>query len=45
MSYFTDTQLEAIMANIESDRAERKQSFQGDAPQNVRDHRAGHGTG
>jgi ATP-dependent DNA helicase RecG len=37
MSYFTDVQLEAMMADLESDRAERKQSFQGDAPQKVRE--------
>ncbi len=37
MSYFTDTQLEAMMADLESDRAERKQSFQGEAPQKVRE--------
>lgn len=37
MSYFTDAQLEAMMADLESDRAERKQSFQGDAPQKVRE--------
>jgi ATP-dependent DNA helicase RecG len=37
MSYFADPQLEAMMADLESDRAERKQSFQGDAPQKVRE--------
>lgn len=37
MSYFTDAQLEAMMTDLESDRAERKQSFQGDAPQKVRE--------
>lgn len=37
MSYFTDAQLVAMMADLESDRAERKQSFQGDAPQKVRE--------
>lgn len=37
MSHFTDPQLEAMMAELESDRAERKQSFQGDAPQKVRE--------
>lgn len=37
MSYFTDAQLEAMMADLESDRAERKQSFQGEAPQKVRE--------
>lgn len=37
MSYFTNVQLEAMMADLESDRAERKQSFQGDSPQKVRE--------
>lgn len=37
MSYYSDAQLEAMMADLESDRAERKQSFQGDAPQKVRE--------
>lgn len=37
MSYFTDAQLEAMMVDVESDRAERKQSFQGDAPQKARE--------
>lgn len=37
MSYFTDAQLEAMMVDLESDRAERKRSFQGDAPQKVRE--------
>lgn len=37
MSHFTDAQLEAMMADLESDRVERKQSFQGDAPQKVRE--------
>lgn len=37
MTYFTDAQLEAMMTDLESDRAERKQSFQGDAPQKVRE--------
>ena len=37
MSHFDDTQLELMMADLESDRAERKQSFQGDAPQKVRE--------
>jgi ATP-dependent DNA helicase RecG len=37
MSYFSDAQLKAMMADLESDRAERKQSFQGDAPQKVRE--------
>lgn len=37
MSYYSDTQLEGMMTDLESDRAERKQSFQGDAPQKVRE--------
>lgn len=37
MSYLTDAQLEAMMADVESDRAERKQSFQGDAPHKARE--------
>jgi predicted HTH transcriptional regulator len=37
MSHYNDVQLEAMMADLESDRAERKQSFQGDAPQKVRE--------
>ncbi|AMN47481.1 ATP-dependent DNA helicase RecG [Steroidobacter denitrificans] len=37
MSYFSDAQLEVMMADLESDRAERKQSFQGDSPQKVRE--------
>jgi len=37
MSYFTDAQLEAMMADLESDRAERKQSFQGHATEKVRE--------
>ena len=37
MSYFTDTQLEAMMVDIESDRVERKQSFKGDAPAKARE--------
>lgn len=37
MSYFSNVQLEAMMTDLESDRAERKQSFQGDAPQKVRE--------
>lgn len=37
MSHFSDAQLEAMMIDLESDRAERKQSFQGDAPQKVRE--------
>jgi len=37
MSYYSDAQLDAMMLDLESDRAERKQSFQGDAPQKVRE--------
>jgi len=39
MSHFSDQQLEAMMTDLESDCAERKQSFQGqgDAPQKVRE--------
>jgi len=37
MSHYTDAQLEAMMVDVESDRVERKQSFQGDAPQKVRE--------
>lgn len=37
MSYYSDPQLEAMMADLESDRAERKESFKGDAPQKVRE--------
>lgn len=37
MSYYSDAQLEVMLAELESDRAERKQSFQGDAPQKVRE--------
>lgn len=37
MSYFSDTQLESMTIDLESDRAERKQSFHGDAPQKVRE--------
>jgi len=37
MSYYNDAQLEAMMADLESDRVERKQSFQGDAPKKVRE--------
>lgn len=37
MSYYSDPQLEAMMIDLGSDRAERKQSFQGDAPQKVRE--------
>ena len=37
MSYYNDAQIAAMMLDLESDRAERKQSFQGDAPQKVRE--------
>ena len=37
MSYYSDAQLEAMMADLESDCVERKQSFQGDAPKKVRE--------
>ena len=37
MSYFSDTRLESLMVDLESDRAERKESFRGDAPQKVRE--------
>lgn len=37
MSYYNDAQLEAMMLDLESDCVERKQSFQGDAPQKVRE--------
>ncbi len=37
MSYYSDAQLEVMLAELEPDRAERKQSFQGDAPQKVRE--------
>lgn len=37
MSYYNDVQLEAMMLDLESDCVERKQSFQGDAPQKVRE--------
>ncbi len=37
MSYYNDAQLEAMMADLESDCVERKQSFQGDAPKKVRE--------
>ena len=32
----SDDELEALLADIESDRAERKESFKGDAPEKVR---------
>lgn len=51
MSHFTDAQLEAMMADHESDCVERKQSFKGDAPTKAREavcafanDLAGHGT-
>jgi ATP-dependent DNA helicase RecG len=37
MSYFSDAQLEIMMADLESDRVERKESFKGNAPQTVRE--------
>ncbi len=37
MSYYSDIQLEAMMADLESDCVERKQSFQGDFPRKVRE--------
>lgn len=37
MSYYSDAQLEAMMADLESDGVERKQSFQGDAPKKIRE--------
>ncbi|MDR0211907.1 MAG: putative DNA binding domain-containing protein [Pseudomonas putida] len=37
MSYYNDAQLEAMMADLESDCVERKQSFLGDAPKKVRE--------
>jgi len=37
MSYYSDAQLESMMLDLEPDRAERKPSFQGDAPQKVRE--------
>ena len=37
MTPFSDAELEAMLADIESDRVERKQSFQGDAPNAVRE--------
>lgn len=37
MTFYNDSQLETMMTDHESDRAERKQSFQGDAPQKVRE--------
>jgi ATP-dependent DNA helicase RecG len=32
MSYYTDTQLEALLDDLESDKAERKESWSGDSP-------------
>ena len=37
MKPFADIELEALLAELESDRAERKQSFRGDAPATVRE--------
>lgn len=37
MLNYTDTELEAMLADLESDRVERKESFKGDAPQKVRE--------
>lgn len=37
MSYFTDAQLEAMMADLESDRVERKESMNGKSPEGVRE--------
>lgn len=37
MLNYTDTELEALLADLESDRVERKESFKGDAPQKVRE--------
>lgn len=36
MRRFTDEELEALLNDTESDRAERKESFQGDAPKKAR---------
>lgn len=36
MKRFTDKELEDFLNNIESDLAERKQSFKGDTPQKAR---------
>ena len=37
MLNYTDTELEAMLVDLESDRVERKESFKGDAPQKVRE--------
>lgn len=37
MSYYSDERLVAMMADLESDCVERKQSFQGDAPKKIRE--------
>lgn len=37
MKPFADAELEALLAELESDRVERKQSFKGDAPTTVRE--------
>lgn len=37
MKPYTDAELEAMLADLESDRVERKQSFRGDAPTTVRE--------
>ena len=34
---YTDTELEAMLRDLESDIVERKESFKGDAPQKVRE--------
>lgn len=36
MSYYSDTQLEALLDDLESDKAERKESFAGDSPKKGR---------
>lgn len=36
ITHYSDSELEALLADTESDRAERKQSFNGDAPRKVR---------
>ena len=37
MLNYTDTELEVMLTDLESDRVERKESFKGDAPQKVRE--------
>ena len=37
MTHYTDADLEALLADIESDMAERKQSLRGDSPKKVRE--------